>query len=542
MTVFQRMQNNLFLRFLVLACAFSVIFSSCRKDLTSMIGSDLQPENEFIGAHFNSWDASLRLVAYTIEDLPGITSGGNFFALGSFKDATFGTISVDLISQIDEMFRWDTVPNPADIVGIDSVVMILIYADVYPFQEVGEEVHPFTVSIGELAEPQLIDAWTLDRTYFSNDYRAQIGGGGTIVSGLEVRPNLRDSINIYATVRNHNDTEDSIIRNHDDTGDSIRERRHVPTLRIPIYTANNPNIMGRDFGERLLETSARLLPQSQSIDSGASFLSEIPGLYIRTHPELVEGRGNIVTFDFTGNIIVPQIQVHYRYIRRRDNAPDTVVSRVKLYSIDFWNSMTYNFINIDRSTASSPDLRDQLVDSTLGQNMVFLQSFFGSLVRVEMPDIRDFANNLAFDSVGNPMRMVINQASLVLTPSSNGRFTPAASFGIGVWTDTTIQDTVMHINQPPIDRDLRIHQNIRDHSLAVGGGHDTRGGRNEYRIFLTRHIQNLLLDPDAENASLTIFPNNRHLFPNITSIYGPGLPLDDNRRMRLEIVYTLIPK
>ena len=496
--------------------------------MTSIIGEGLQPDNEFIGSYFNNTHESLRLVAYTIEDLPGMTSGRNLFALGSFRDANFGAISVDLISQIDEMFRSDTVP--ADFLGIDSVVMILIYANVYPFQEVSQDLHPFTISIGELVDPVLIGPLTLARTYFSDDFRAQKNGGGTIVSNLEVRPNLRDTLTTFDTILNN----DTIVRI-----DTIRS--HVPMLRIPIYTSNNPNINGRDFGDRLLRTSAKLLPQSS--DTSASFLSEIPGLYIQTHPEQVDGRGNIVNFDFTGNIATPQIRVYYRHTRTISDTlgtRDTIISRTKLYSIGFWGGMTYNYINIDRSTQSG-DLANQIngTDTALGQNMVFLQSFFGSLARVEMPDIHRLSE-LAFtiDSVTGdtiPMRMVINQASLVLHPSSNGRFTPTASFGLGILTDTVINDTIMNI-----DRNIWRSQNIRDHQLTIGGVHDTR--RNEYRIILTRHIQNLLLDPDVENPPLTIFPSNRLFFPDITSIYGPGLPVGDNRRMRLEIVYTLLPK
>ncbi|MCL2414570.1 MAG: DUF4270 domain-containing protein [Bacteroidales bacterium] len=552
MTAFQRIQNNLFVRLLAFACAFSVIFISCRPDLTSEIGSGLQPDNEFIGAHFNNTHESLRLTAYTIKDLPGMTSGRSFFALGSFKNAAFGTISVDLISQIDEMFRWDTVRG--DFLGIDSVVMILVYAGVYPPQAEGAELDPFTISIGELAEPVLIDTLTLLRTYFSNDSRGQKNGGGTIVSNLEVRPNLRDSIPIFATVRNHDNTADSIIRNHDNTGDSILEMRHVATLRIPMYPNITGGIGGREFGERLLRTSADLV-QTDS-NTTASFVSKINGLYIQTHPEQVEGRGNIINFDFTGANIAPQIQVHYRRMTTVTDVVDgvsitrdTIVPRIKLYSFGFWSGMTYNYINIDRSTQSD-DLANQIngTDTALGQNMVFLQSFFGSLARIEMPDIHRLLElELVFDTIfdGNAVsridttrkRMVINQASLVLYPSANGRFTPTPSLNVGIFTDTIVKEPLTEI-----ERLVWQQQSIRDHGVTIGGVHNTRGGRNEYRIILTRHIQNLLLDPDAANPPLTIFPANRLFLPDITSIYGPGLPVDDNRRMRLEIVYTLLSR
>ena len=519
MTVFQHIATGKFLRFFVLALAFALIFKACNPDFTSEIGSGLQPDNEFIGAYFNNTHESLRLIAYTIPDLPGMTSARNFFALGSFNDPTFGTVSIDLITQIDQMSR-----GPSDTVGtifaIDSVVMILVYANAYPFQE-GYELDPFYISIGELTQPMPIDRYSPARSYFSNDSRDQIGGGGTIVSNLEVRPNLRDSIILRVdTIMN----ADTITR-----FDTVRSR--VPTLRIPIYGAAGSlsnNFGGQEFGHRLLHTSASL-----DTNTTAQFVNRINGIYIETHPEQNSGRGNVVNFDFTGNIVTPHIRVYYR-----QSFADTA-SSVKLYAVGFWSAMTYNYVRFDRSMAS-PDFTSQLAgDRTSGENMVFMQSFFGSLVRVEMPDIRRFR-----EITGDTMHMVINHASLVLNPvvqSSNGErhFMPIPALNVGILSDTTINDTIMQI-----DRSFWMNQQLRDHGVTIGGNLDNR--RGEYRIVLTRHIQNLLLldeESSAEaNQPLTIFPANRLLFPDFSAIHGPGLPLDDNRRMRLEIVYSLIPK
>jgi len=519
MTVFQHISKRFPSRFLVLILAFAVIFKACSPDLTSEIGSGLQPDGEFIGAYFNNTHESLRLIAYTIPDLPGMTSGGSFFALGSFNDPNFGTVSVDLITQIDEMFRWDTVRN---IYAIDSVTILFTYLNVYPFQATDDELDPIIISIGELNEATLIDPFTLARTYFSNE---QPRGGfvdGSIVSGLTVRPNLRDSVTTFDTIMN----ADTITRI-----DTITLR--VPTLRIPLYGThdkpNNPG--GYEFGRRLLETSMRHLPRSDL--SEPSFLGEIPGLYFRTHPETMPGRGNIVNFDFTNNVIAPQIRVYYRFVAgQKSDGSDSIVSTSKLYAAGFWDGMTYNYVHFDRPAG----FEERFGDPIAGRDRLFLQSFFGTLVRVEMPDIRRFQ-----EITGDTMHMVINQASLVLNPAPNGdrRFTPITSLGIGILTDTLINDTIMQA-----DRRFWQSQPLRDHGLAVGGSLDTR--RDEYRIILTRHIQHLLTDPEAENHTLTILPTNRFLFPDISMILGPPeCPSEDpaaNRRMRLEIVYSLIPK
>jgi len=530
MTVFQHISKRFSSRFFVLVLSAALIFKACSPDLVSEIGGGLQPEDEFIGAHFNNTHESLRLVAYTIADLPSMTSGRSFFALGSFNDPNFGTVTVDLITQIDEMFRWDTV---RPIYQIDSVVIVLAYLNVYPFQRVGDDLDPITISIGELNEPTLIDPLTLSRTYFSNEQPRGGFSPGSIVSELTVQPNFRDSVFLRY---------DTIVNNGDTTLQPVMER--IPILRIPIYGAEGSilgNTPGREFGRRLLETSLRNLPRSDL--SEPSFLGEIPGLYFQTHPETRPGRGNVVNFDFTANVIPPQIRVHYRFMGRNyDNTEDSVHVATKLYSVGFWDAMTYNYVHFDRTTASQ-DLIDQLAtpgNAVSGQNMVFLQAFFGTLVRVEMPDIRRLSELAVDPETGAPMRMVINQASLVLNPAPNGdrRFTPIPSLGIGFLDTVRINDSIMDV-----DRYFWRSQPTRDQGVAIGGVLDNR--RDEYRIILTRHIQNLLsLDEESfteANQPLTIFPANRLIFPEISAILGPPAQ-PTGERMRLEIVYSLIPK
>jgi len=485
MTIFQRIKHNPFFSFFIVACTLLLTFSSCKKDLTSLIGGGLQPDDEWIYAVFNNTDESLRLITYTVADQPGQTNRRDFYALGSFYDETFGVIKVDLISQLYELSTWDTVK---EFYEIDSVVLTLIYHSIYPFEE-NVSMNSFVISIGELLNPVTIDSASLFNVYKSDDFLPQKAGGGTILSNWRVSPNLRDSISIP------------------DPNDSAAEiKEHVPTLRIPLYADDNKNIKGKDFAERLLSVSMQNLELND-------FLREITGLYIEAHPETQPNYGSVVNFDFTRSFGTPGIKVYYK------KTPDDTASSVKEYELDFFGAMTYNYVEIDRAT-QSPNLANQInqTDTALGLDMVFLQSFFGSLVRVERPDIRDFAK-----LAGDNHRMIINQASLVLNTSPNGlngRFTPVPSMNIFRQIDT---DSIA---------------SLPDHFIELAGGYNS--SKQEYRIILTRYIQSLLLDPTIDNVPLTIFSNNRFLLPDITSIYGPNA--EGDKRMRLEIVYSLLPK
>jgi hypothetical protein len=508
-----QLKHKLYLICLSILC----VFSSCKKDHTSFIGGDLQPDNEFIFAMYNDEHESLNLIAYTIEDFPGITSGRSLYALGSYKDATFGTMKVDLISQIYEAQTWDSVPaefaDGMDVDLIDSVILYLVYSSAYPF-DANIPLDPMTISIGELVKPTLINDSTPFQTYRSNDDRggAHVGyDPGSVLSHYTLMPNLRDSI---------------VDWDSDSTGET---KIRVPTLQIPL---NNPE--GMAYAKKLLETSAKrmeksILPEVEGDLPPPSFLRDITGLYIETHPEVMTGRGNILSFDFSGSSgIYPAIWVYYKKPSKTENDEDTLVSATKQYDLGFWDAMTYNYIEVVPSTRA-PILADQLNknDTTLGQDMVFLQSFFSTMINIEMPDIRNFVNLI--DT--NTQVMIINQASLVMPTSPNGpngRFTPTASLNLGHMKNAGTDSVSM--------------TDLRDHAVTIGGGYNSSKG--EYRIILTRHIQRLLLDPYDEKVPdlpLTIYSNTRHSIPDITSFFGPN-HADRNRRMRLEIVYSVLPK
>ncbi|MCL2682766.1 MAG: DUF4270 domain-containing protein [Bacteroidales bacterium] len=463
--------------------------------MASVIGLGIQPESENIFAVFDDTTACLRLVTYTIADDSAVTSGRSVYSLGSYNSETFGTLTVNLITQMYDpnlVTRDSVVKDPE---SIDSVFIFFPYRGSYP-SENGFPTDPIKISIGELLDPVLSNPSTFDNQYYSNQDRDQNSGSV-----------LRDYIIEPSAFR------DSIIDPSDTSGQT---KLPLPILRIPLN-----HFEGKEYAKKLLKASKEGAQDTTSAIN--AFLEAIPGLYFEAHPETSPGRGNVVSFNFISEYGAPGIRIYYR------NEGDTV-SRQRDYSFfPFWEgAMTYNYIHIDNTKASSElnsQLRAQLAgDSTSGEEMVFLQSFYGSLVRVEMPDIREFAKTvgkIASDGkVVDGKNIVINQASLVINVKPEERFNPATHLNIyhRVAADTLVT--------------------IRDHSTFIGGQFNEK--KSEYRIFLTRHIQNLLLDTLAPNVPLTLFSSTQHTLPDITTIYGPSIDNGD-RRMRLEIVYSVLP-
>jgi hypothetical protein len=413
-----------------------------------------------------------------VEDVPYITSGQSSYALGSYNDATFGTLTTNLITQIYDYNAYDSVK---EIYEIDSVVLFLVYGNAYPFHE-GQALDPMTISIGELINPITIDSAT-------EDYRSDTNlphYSGSVLSNYLLD---EDELNIRDSVMDPSDSSAKVLQ---------------PIFRLRL---DKNNSSGEAYARKLLTAS-------KDAKDANDFLEKVPGLYFEAHPEMMTNKGNIVNFNFYSDYGSPGIRVYYK-----KTASDTVSSE-KSYSFNFAGGTTYNYINIDRTTGTSAlaqDLQNQLAgDTALGQKTLFLQSFYGSMMRLRMPDIREFANIPA----ANGKKIVINQDVLIMNAEPNAKFSPA---------------TALNIAYAPTSDSL---YSLADQSFNIGGLYDEN--KSEYRFYLTRHIQNLLQNPNAENVPLTIYSNTRNIIPDITTILGPDRANGD-KRMRLEVVYSVLP-
>ena len=458
---------------LACVCALFVMLSACKKDPAGIIGEGIQPNDELIFAVFNDSAASLRLMAYTVpDDSAVVTSGKSFYALGSYNHPDFGTLTANIITQIHEI---SYVTLEAGWM-VDSVVLRLVYHSAHPSSETGR-LDEMTISIGELLEGDTIDPSWQDRRYRHNENRAQFQG--SVLSDYRFFPHLRDSVV--------------------DPNDSTR-MLHNPIERIRLNVG---------YGEKLLNAS-------QGNPGMNDFLRQVPGLYIEAHPATPRSnQGHIVNIQSFGQSGESRIIVYYR-----TNMEDTI-SLERHYSLGFAGGMTYNYYHFDR-TGANPDLVQQLDENlpleeraALGEDKVFLQSFYGSLIRVEMPDIKGFAEEVA------PGRQIaINQATLVMSVEPNGRFTPPSAMDIG---HQRAADTMV---------------GLPDHGWTVGGQFNE--SRQEYRFFVTQHVQRLLSNPAVEPVPLTIYSGFRHSLPETAIIKGPGA-VHGAQRMRLEVVYSVLP-
>ncbi len=492
-------KHLLYIAVSIVILAFSA--QSCKKDLASVIGGDLQPDDEWIDGYRVSSDSidCLKLRAYTVLDDSSVTSALVSYALGSYYHSDFGTVTANIITQLYENNPDDTVQcidergELKDGWKVDSAFMYLSYQSAYPFEE-NLPLNRMNIRVRKLLKGDYdsIDSETASRYYYNNQDRNR--------EGDIIGDNQGSTIDGYWNF-DPNDLLDS-IPDPDDSTAMIAN----PTLQIPI---------SHDYAKELLNASRERIAEGGYENA---FMRRIPGIYIEAEP-LTSRNGNILYFDFYTNN--PMLTVYY--------SKDTV-SMTKVFALDFPGSMTYNYINVDHSTAQNESTawniieKDTLIeeeDKTLGDENVFLQSFFGSYFRVELAEnIRDFRDSMK--AKHNGREIVINQACLVMhVMSDENGFTPPTSV------------TAKHY----IASDNIV--SLLDESNYIGGGYNKT--QSEYRIYVTRHLQHLLMDETAENFPISINTSNRLSVPALGKIYGPNTSIDPTKKMKLEVIYTVLP-
>lgn len=263
-----------------------------------------------------------------------------------------------------------------------------------------------------------------------------------------------------------------------------------------------------NFGVRLMNVAPS---DYADIDK---FMKLFNGLHIKAELLNESNAGSIFSF-FSEISRGTKITIFYKYPMKK------IVNGVEIIEkwepdeqyFSFLKTNTYTHIAHDR-TFASPLFKSQLSgDTSAGQQRLFLQSGGGSFVKFKLPNIENLKNQ----------KVVINQASLVLTDANTNIVNPPVN------VPTKLISFYLNENGKISD--------VPDNSLATGVPYNPQTG--EYRIYLTRYIQQTLFHKDSMRY-ITLSPNLRFYTPNQVEVFGPSMA-NGAKRMRLEVIYTKIP-
>jgi hypothetical protein len=312
--------------FLILSVSALFCLFSCNK--ASLLGLDVQPENDLIDAEYVD---SLTLLTQTVKDDTLRTEGSlisTVVLLGKYQDPIFGQSSSSFYTQLRML---SNAPNFGLSPVCDSVRLSLVYFDTY-----GKKIrHQQTLSVYELSESLDITA-----PYYSNQVKTKSSTDLANNYVFNPRPN------------------DSVI---------VNKIKQPPQLRAKLATS---------FGQKILNLD------SASRSTNENFIKAIKGLYITTEntPGLPPGEGNIM------RLFIDYSSVNIYYTYKRPLKADTTGQ------FDLTMSGVARFMHFDHPYLAGgnpdPDLLKQLSASSPVQNDIgYVQAMSGVKTRVKMPSL-----------------------------------------------------------------------------------------------------------------------------------------------------------
>lgn len=283
----------------------------------------------------------------------------------------------------------------------------------------------------------------------------------------------------------------------------------VPASRTQIPNLTNGVIVGEDslppqlrlrlensLGDRIINESG-----NSTIANNANFLQFIKGLEVRVNnPGQAANQGGILLLDLLS--ANSGVTIYYRDTLNKD-------------TLDFSLLINTNSARVNKNTHDYTGtlVANQLLDSTLGSNTVFVQGLQGLKTEINLTDILRLKDS----------NIIVNKAVLTM-PADN---TAGNSFD-------------------PIDRILIIRNEngdkflTQDQTMFAGqAGLDNVGGKwneseSQYEFVITRYINNVL-NGNIPNNRLTLESISAMVTPNRSIMYGHSSSI---KKPVLTVTYT----
>jgi hypothetical protein len=345
----------------------------------------------------------------------------------------------------------------------------------------------------ESVDPDFGTSPTLDSVVLSLAYAGHYSdimklGGEQSFSVHRVTQDISDSLYSDDTREYHKislgtysglvDTRDSVM---------INGTNQPPQMRIKL---NN------SFGNELLNSASLM-------SSDSLFLEAFKGLYITPSTQnLLSGMGSLL------------------YI-----SPSSAYSKMTLYyhntdttalqEFDFIiKSSTERFTSFKHDYSTAFDITDQLADSTLGADKLYLQAMAGLKTKITFPHL----NNL----VANGREIAINKAELIfpVTAGTTSRLSPPSR--------------LILVKKGTDGKDKFLDDAIYESGDFFGGYYNSPD--KEFKLNIPRHIQSLLKDT-ASDKTIYLRVTGAAASANRCVLNGTG---NADKPLKLRLTYTIL--
>ena len=416
-------------------------------------------EDNFIGSELQNENLGVNkidnfdIITYTLEADSLRTDELSIATLGSLNDPETGKVSSSFYTQLRlpvDNVNFAGSGLLSDIV-LDSVVLSIEYSDLYG------NIDPQTFEVFELTDDM-----------------------------------YRDSV--YFNGKSFNTTGINLVEPGKGT--------QVPNPSSSVFTANDSLPaqlrlkLDNTFGQKIINESGNV-----AITDNTNFLQFIKGIEVKVNnPSQAANEGGILLFNLLS--LNSNITLYYRDIANSD----TLTFRLLINT----NCARVNKNEHDYTGAS---VSNQLADSTLGQNKVYIKGLQGLKTEVNFTDVMRLKDS----------NIIVNKATLTMPvdPSTVSSFDPIDQLLI-------------------IRNEGGLKYLLQDQTMFAGqGGLDNVGGKwdsdkNQYEFVITRYI-NGLLNGNFQNNNLTLETISAMVTPNRTVFNGHN---SMSEKPKLTITYT----
>ncbi len=398
------------------------------------------------------YNDTTTLVTYSVREDSIPTGNSSVSLLGSYKDPIMGKSTASIYTQLRLSIAGY---NFGEAPILDSLILSLAYSGSY-----GDTTTSQTVKVYELSGKLYPDS-----SYYSNH---NIQKCDVELANYTFIPKPHDSVVVG------NDTL-------------------PPQLRINLSSITS------ELGNKLLNAS------ETDLEDNENFLEFFHGLFITAEP--VEADGAILYFDLMSTI--SQMVIYYQNAEEDSLQFNFVIND---------NCARFNNYNHNNYEDAIPEFKNQVLnsDTSLGDNMLYLQALGGVKTKIRFPNIKDFISS------GN---IAVNQAMLIIKGiEENDDYEPPSRLAL------------VKINEEG-KTEILIDQYEGD--IYFGGTYISSD--NEYRFRISRHIQHLLTGSETDYG-LYLMISGSSIKADRLTIYGanpnPPIPLED--RIRLALTYTIL--
>jgi hypothetical protein len=416
------------------------ILSSCKNPQN--LGEDLL-DDPTMGVG-NSEDLTINSHIVLDDSISGSTAAFITYLVGNFQDPVFGNSKANLAAQL--LLSKNNV-NFGNGATLDSAVLIFNYVSDTSTRFYGDKSSVLQIKVHELKE-----SISADSTYYSNrifNYDVDTLGTKTF------KVNYKDSIVIQ-----------DIIQGEPDGTQKVR-----PQVRIRIDK----------LGQKLIAESG-----TANLGDNTAFLNYLKGLYVTT--ERISGDGGIMNFDLSTTSGGAGIILYYKSEGDTSNFVFNINSssvRTRQFTHDYTGSIVGQHLN----------------DTTLGQQVVYLQPMAGVRAKLSFPNIRHL-----YDSG----LVTINKAELIVNVDPNTDATFSAAGGVAL----------VGIDE----EDKRVSLNTASLNTS----------NKQYKIDITAPVQDILNDK-LKLKAIYLECGNKPIRANRIIAGGPQ---STSSKMYLKVVYT----